>query len=108
MKTVDGQKYLTIGEVAREIGRIPQTLKNWLSWYEAQEEEVQTKCPLPKAITDLDTKGTRFFRAEDLPIFHAFKDSLQYGKMAEFSITRWGKRGQEIQNRKDETSEAQV
>jgi hypothetical protein len=102
MKNVDGQVYLTIGEVAKRINRIPQTLKNWISWYETQAEEVKAKYPLPQAITDQDTKGTRYFREEDVALFDEFKKSLQYGTMAEFSITRWGKRGEDIKHRREE------
>lgn len=108
MKNVDGQRYLTIGEVAREIGRIPQTLKNWITWYDEQPEDIKKKFPLPTPVTDLDTKGTRFFRAEDLPVFQNFKELIKYGTMANFSVTRWGKRGQKIQQRKEETNEASV
>lgn len=108
MKNIDGQRYLTIGEVAREIGRIPQTLKNWITWYEDQPEDIKLKFPLPAPVTDLDTKGTRFFKVEDLPVFQNFKDLIKYGTMAEFSVTRWGKKGQDILKRKEERNEAQV
>jgi transposase-like protein len=104
MKEVGEVKYYTIGEVAQELNRIPQTLKNWIKWHEEQDEETRTKYPLPEAKI-LDAKGTRFYTVEDIAVFEAFKDLVKYGTMAEFSITRWGKRGQEIQQRKEESAQ---
>jgi transposase-like protein len=101
MKILGDQTYFTIGEVARRIGRLPQTIKNWYKWYENQDEETKEKYPLPKPITDLDAKGTHYFREEDVELLNAFKNSIKYGTMSDFSSTRWGKRGQEIQQRKE-------
>jgi predicted transcriptional regulator len=104
MKVIEGQKYITIGEVARKIGRTPQTLKNWISWLDNQNEEDKHKYFLPKAITDLDEKNTRYFEEDDVSAFDKFKILIQEGDidMSDFSITRWGKRGEEIQQRKEE------
>jgi hypothetical protein len=99
MKQVDGQTFLTIGEVAKRIERIPQTIKNWIAWYGDQAEDVKRDFPLPIPITDLDRKGTRYFREEDLEIFEQFKEKLKYGTIAEFSCTRWGERGKNSRRR---------
>lgn len=102
MKTIDNTTYLTIGEVANKIDRIPQTLKNWLNWYESQSEHTKQKFPLPAPITTMDTKGTRYFREEDITMFEQFRDNIKYGTMSDFSVTRWGKRGKDITERKEE------
>lgn len=103
MKTHDGQTYITIGEVARRIGRVPQTLKYWLEWYDKQDDDFKVRHPLPAPRTDLDTKGTRFFQEADVQVFDDFKHSVvKYGRMADMSITKWGVRGREIQKRKDD------
>lgn len=102
MKTFDGHNYITIGEVARRIGRVPQTLRYWLEWYSAQSEDFKIRHYLPVPKTDFDTKGTRFFKEEDVTHFETFKHQIKYGMMADFSITRWGERGKEIRKRKEE------
>lgn len=86
------EKYLTIGEVARIIGRSPSTIKNWYEWYNEQSDEVKQVNPLPEYRTDRNEKGTRFFRESDIEILEKFRDSISYGKMAEISRQKWGKR----------------
>lgn len=102
MKIVNEETYLTIGEIAQKIDRIPRTVKNWISWYETQSEEVKVRLPLPTPIVDLDRKGTRYFKEADLPVFEEFRDKIKRGTMSEYSVTLWGKRGKEIQKRKED------
>lgn len=99
MKTIDGQIYLTIGEVSKRIGRSVQTLKNWYDWKEQHPE-----ANLPEYRTDITARGTRFFNENDLEILEQFRNDVQYGKLSDVNVTKWGQRGTEILQRKEEKS----
>ncbi|MNN32905.1 hypothetical protein D3C81_1466410 [compost metagenome] len=102
MRVLKGEIYYTIGEVAKLIKRKPQTIKGWYAW---QEEGHEADLPdLPEVFTNFDTKGTRYFKASDVKQLEAFRDSITHGVMAEFNRQRWGVRGKEIKNKKDEPS----
>lgn len=88
MKIIDGKKFMTIGEVADMIGRTARTIKNWYEWAEQSEALKE----LPAIHTHLDKKGTRYFEENDIPALESFRDTIDYGKMAEYSRTRWGNR----------------
>jgi DNA-binding transcriptional MerR regulator len=91
-RKLDGKVYLTIGEVAKLIGRGAQTIKSWLDWYSEQDDETKQKNPLPEPKL-LDERGTRYFDESDIPMLEKFRDSIGYGSMAEHNRKRWGKRG---------------
>lgn len=93
MKRIDGVIYVTIGEAAKVIGRGAQQIKNWYEWYEMQPDEVRQSRPLPEVLTNIDTKGTRYFREDDLHMLEAFRDSVKYGEMSAVSKKKWGYRG---------------
>jgi hypothetical protein len=99
MKTVDGVKYLTIGEVSKLIDRSAQTIKNWYKWAKLNNEEGS----LPPFRRDLDLKGTYYFAEDDVPKLIQFRDSISYGQMSDFNVSRWGQRGKEIEARKQES-----
>lgn len=86
MKVIDGEKYLTIGEVSKEIGRGVVTIKNW---YEYKDEYGAN---LPEMFQHFDKKGTRYFKEKDIPKLIAFRDSISYGQLAEVSRRKWGER----------------
>jgi len=90
-KGFDNEEYVTIGEAAKLIGRGSQTIKNWYEWALITEDELQKT--LPTVYADLDKKGTRYFRVEDIPKLKAFRDNVKYGMMSEVSRTKWGDRG---------------
>lgn len=96
MKTINGERFLTIGEVSEIVLRGVQTIKAWYKWAEDNNCTEQ----LPEVHRDIDQKGTRYFRETDLHLMKVFRDSVKYGNMAEQSRTRWGKRGKEIAARK--------
>ena len=103
MKVVNGEKFLTIGEVGEKIDRLPQTIKRWYDWWKKQDLAIRQKYPLPAEYRVLDRKGTRYYREEDLDKLIAFRDNLEYGIMSDFNIQFWGKKGKEIiQKRKEE------
>lgn len=97
MKRIDDVVYLTIGEVAKMIERGPQTIKNWYAWQDKEQTDI-----LPSMHTDLDAKGTRYFKETDIPLLIHFRDNIKYGMMADFNRDKWGIRGQEIKNQKEE------
>lgn len=91
MKRIKDTIYHTIGEVAKMINRGPQTIKNWYAWQEQEQTDI-----LPQVFTDLDEKGTRYFKAEDVGLLIHFRDNIKYGMMADFNREKWGVRGQEM------------
>lgn len=91
MKTINGETYLTIGEVAKIIERGTQTIKNWYEWQDKERTD-----ELPEIYTDLDAKGTRYFKEEDVPLLAMFRDNIKYGMMASVNRSKWGERGQKI------------
>lgn len=99
MKTINGVNYLSIGETAKLVDRSAQTIKNWFKWCSAQGVE-PNQVGLPEYRRDLDGKGTYHFKEEDIPALIDFRDSISYGQMSDFNITRWGQRGREIEARK--------
>jgi hypothetical protein len=88
MKVVNGVNYLSIGEVSEIVERGAQTIKNW---YEFAEEN---SADLPKVFTDLDKRGTRYFKETDVPMLLDFRDHIKYGMMSSTSRKKWGKRGE--------------
>lgn len=96
MKTVDGVKYFTIGEVSNMIGRTAQTIKNWYQ-YEAETDENL----LPEPNREIDAKRTYYFKESDIVKLEQFRDSIKYGTMAEFNARKWGARGQSIIDRRE-------
>lgn len=93
MKVVDGVKYLTIGEVAKLLSRRTQTIKNWYEWAGTQES---LDNPLPELHQDLDARSTRFFKEADIQMLIDFRDSIQYGQLADVNRAKWGERGQVV------------
>lgn len=81
--------YITIGDVAKKIGRGVVTIKNWYEWAEKND------CldMLPEMRRDLDARGTRFFLESDIDKLIKFRDSIKYGMMADVSRKKWGERG---------------
>jgi hypothetical protein len=88
MKIIDEKRFLTIGEVSGIIKRTARTIKNWYEW----AEQTEALKELPVMYVNLDKKGTRYFLEDDIPKLELFRDTIDYGKMATYSRTRWGKR----------------
>lgn len=88
MKTIENETYWTIGEVAKLIGRGSQTIKNWYAWADEHDSHEL----LPEMFTNLDAKGTRYFKEDDIEKLEKFRDSIKYGMMADISRQKWGKR----------------
>lgn len=102
MRTIDDITYFTIGEIAKRIGRSVQTIKNWYDW---REQHPESSSSLPDFRTDITARGTRFFAERDIPLLESFRDNVQYGKMSDVNVTKWGQRGVEIMQRKEEKND---
>lgn len=89
MRERNGERYITIGKMAKEIDRGASTIKNWYEWAEKHDRLDE----LPEMVTDFDAKGTRFFRHKDIPKMIAFRDNVKYGMMADVNREKWGIRG---------------
>lgn len=89
MKIVDEQEYLTIGEVSKIVGRSVSTIRNWYEY----AEQIKVENKLPPLFRELDKKGTRYIKKEDVAKLEKFKNSIRYGSMATFNATKWGERG---------------
>lgn len=89
------ENYITIGDVAKKIDRGVVTIKNWYEWAE------KNNCldMLPEIRRDLDARGTRYFREDDIPKLIEFRDNIKYGMMADINREKWGKRGERVENK---------
>jgi DNA-binding transcriptional MerR regulator len=90
MKKKGTEVFYSIGEVADKIGRSSQTIKNWYEWQATVPDEERK---LPEVHTNLDARGTRYFKEADIEQLITFRDNIQYGQLAEVSQLKWGKRG---------------
>lgn len=91
----DGEEFVTIGNAAKQIKRTPQTIKHWYEW--AKENNHTHELP---EMYRFGSKGTRYFAQKDVKKLIKFRDAVSYGMMSDYNIKRWGKRGEEIQERK--------
>jgi len=98
MKVINGEEYLTIGEVAKIIKRTPYTIKNWYEWQRKNPDSAGDI--LPEVYQDVDNKRTRYFAKKDIDKLIKFRDMISYGFFGEFNAIKWGRRGKEIFQRK--------
>lgn len=90
-KDVNGETYLSIGEVAKKIKRSTQTIKHWYAW--AEKNDRLRDLPEIKRFGKL---GVRHFREKDIAKLRHFRDSIAYGMMSDFNVQNWGERGRRI------------
>lgn len=106
--TVDGVEVFSIQKVALVLDVSVNTLKRWYKWFEDDTYEKPKELKLPHCYY-LDSKGTRYIKIQDIALLEDFGNKIQNeykGVMAEFnSKYQWGKRGVEINNRKEEKNE---
>jgi DNA-binding transcriptional MerR regulator len=95
VRIVNGQKYLTTGDLGAYVNRSPATIAQWCKYSDRlAENEKERLIPEPIVVN-----GQRLFTPEQALEVKAFAESKKYGKMAEFNRKRLGKRGQEIEKR---------
>ena len=90
MKMFNGDKYLKIGVVAKLLERSPLTIKIWYEY--AENEGIE----LPKYLSNLDARKSRFWKESDIPELIKFRDSIEKGTMSKTTVYKWGKRGEAI------------
>lgn len=91
VKIVDGIRYVKIGEVARIVERSTQSIKLWYD-YAKENPEVD----LPPYRTDLDGRGIRYWKEDDVPKLITFRDTIVRGMMSDFNVNKWGDKGKAI------------
>lgn len=94
MRNLDGENFITIGKVAKMVGRGTSTIKNWYEWAEKHDRLDD----LPEVKTDFDAKGTRYFKESEIQKLIEFRDSVRYGMMADVNREKWGQRGSSAGN----------
>jgi len=93
-RTVNGQLYYSIGEVAEIVGKSIQTIRLWDVWSDEREEEGQERfIPKPLRLTNRDV---RYWNDEDIAQIQEFSDSIRYGSLSKYNRRRWGERGKNI------------
>lgn len=95
MRIIEGQKYLTTGDLGAYVNRSPATIAQWCKYSDRLDESGKKRLiPKPLVIT-----GQRLFTKEQALAIREFAESKKYGLLAEFNRKRLGKRGQEIEKR---------
>lgn len=95
MRIIDGQKYLTTGDLGAYVNRSPATIVKWCKYSDILAERGEERLiPNP-----LFVNGQRLFTPEQARAIKEFADTVKYGVMAEFNRKRLGKRGKEIELR---------
>lgn len=88
MRVEDGTTYLSIGDIARELGVTTLTIKRWIQWGEENGIEMPERYYF-------GAKKTRYFTTDATEQLREFKANRTHGDMAEFSRQFWGKRGKD-------------
>ena len=95
MRIINGNKYLTTGDLGAYVNRNPATIAQWCKYSDRLAESGKERL-IPKPLV---VNGQRLFTPEQALEVKAFAESNKYGLLAEFNRKRLGKRGQEIENR---------
>ncbi|MTT31482.1 hypothetical protein GMB86_05540 [Terrilactibacillus sp. BCM23-1] len=95
MRIIEGQKYLTTGDLGVYVNRSPATIAQWCKYSDRLAESGKERLiPEPLVIN-----GQRLFTTEQALSVKEFAESKKYGLLAEFNRKRLGKRGKEIEKR---------
>ncbi|NRD76620.1 hypothetical protein HPT25_03830 [Bacillus sp. BRMEA1] len=95
MRIINGQRYLTTGDLGAFVNRNPATIAQWCKYSEILAERNEARL-IPKPVV---INGQRLFTPEQAIEVKEFAESKKYGLLAEFNRNRLGKRGQEIEKR---------
>jgi hypothetical protein len=91
--TINDEVFIKIGLASKIIGRSTQTIKHWY-------EYAKTKgIYLPEMYTNIDKRGTRYFKENDLAVISKFADNVTYGSMSDYNIKLWGEKGKTIESK---------
>lgn len=95
MRIVNGQKYLTTGDLGAYVNRSPATIAQWCKYSDILSDSGKERL-IPKPLV---MNGQRLFTMEQALAVKEFAESKKYGKIAEFNRKRLGDRGKEIEKR---------
>ena len=100
--------YLSISRAAYMIEISPTTIKRWYKWWESDGFSHPSDLYLPPYYHK-DKRRTKHFKREDIMALKEFRNKLQtthMGVMADFNAAyQWGKRGEQILENRNTTSE---
>lgn len=88
--------YISINRASLLIDISDHTIRRWYKWWENDDFTKPEGLFLPPYF-NMDRRGTKFFRKEDIHHLEKFKEQMQTthkGAMAEFNAAyQWGARG---------------
>jgi DNA-binding transcriptional MerR regulator len=95
VRIIEGQKYLTTGDLGAYVNRSPATIVKWCKYSDRLSDSGKERL-IPKPLV---VNGQRLFTTEQALAVKEFSESKKYGKMAEFNRKSLGKRGADIEKR---------
>lgn len=81
MRIIEGQKYLTTGDLGAYVNRSPATIVKWCKYSDRLSDSGKERL-IPKPLV---VNGQRLFTTEQALAVKEFSESKKYGKMAEFN-----------------------
>lgn len=103
MVKIDGKFLFTISDIEAVIFKKPATIRGWDKYSNILEQEAIARGEdgekvrlIPKAIR---INGRRLYSWEQVLVIKKFSDNIERGMLSEYSRTRNGKKGKEIQER---------
>lgn len=89
--TVDGIRYLSLGQIETELNVSRAAMERWVSFWEKTSDEVRKKIPIPFPSYRRDLrKGSRIFIAEqDVPALKRFASQINYGFFSSLDPETW-------------------
>lgn len=98
----NGECYITIGTVAKIVGRSVQTIRLWDNW--SDDLEANGSDRLIPASRRVGKNKTRCWPMSEVTLIEVFSKNIQYGDIAQFSRTRWGEKSNNL--KQDRSTEA--
>ena len=98
------QKKLSANKVAQTLDISVVTLNNWYRWYHSDEFIKPLDTPQLPEYEQHTSRGKRYWSDDDIIQLQIFQDWIPKGKrgvMGDLNAKFWGKRGKEIQARKN-------
>lgn len=102
LRIIDNIVYYTSGDVASICNRSLQQFINWDKYSDILEERGEERL-IPRA--GLIIKKRRLYTKEQVNKILEFSKNIKHGQMAEYSRTRCGERGREIDKRMKKKAE---
>lgn len=103
MVKIDGKFLFTISDIEAVIFKKPATIRGWDKYSNILEQEAIERGEdgemarlIPKAIR---INGRRLYSWEQVQKIYKFSENMERGTLSEYSRTRNGKKGKEIQER---------